>query len=348
MIAKVPTKTDDEKSDATTTLKENSLKAAGWAYLIGDATLCAANMMEGDRAGAKGAALWSAGSIVLLLFGNPGADRQLKLLNQRLGTYLKKQGVEIPKNPTTAELAKEGGVIEHILKFFYAYPSQILNTLYAVGGASIAKGGFEQGMKTDFTKGALVTAGGLAGLLIPEKPRNPKHSAHSLLGKTWEWAQEKPLRVAGTFYHLNNVFAAASVYEKWKQNKNNPDLSKLARYSPYVRFLNVASFIVANVLLGMSSKEHGGSNEKDNQQILAKLASESAAVVVAQPKEVQETLVQNIAGYLSAQPEIKKTAPEIAELLHVKLGQVREALPVAGRWQSHVQKGSPPQLSPSV
>lgn len=62
-------------------------------------------------------------------------------------------------------------------------------------------------------------------------------------------------------------------------------------------------------------------------------------IIAAQHPKVQEDLVQNIAGYLSAQPEIKKTAPEIAEMLHNKLAEVQKSLPVPGKWESHVQKG---------
>lgn len=344
-----PTDTQGQhKESVTQRLKDKSLKAAGVAYLIGDAALCAANLIEGDKNGAKGAALWSAGSLVLLFFGNPGADRQLKMVNQRLGQYLKKQGIEIPNNPTTADLAKEGGVIDHIHKFFLTYPSQILNALYAVGGASIAKGGFQQNMKTDLAKGTLVTAGGLAGLLIPEKQRDPNHPPQGALAKTWAWAQEKPLRVSGTLYHANNVFAVASIYEKWKQNKQLK-IAGIAKYSPYVRMLNVSGFIVANALLGMSSKGHGGGNEKDNEKIIAQLADEAAQVIVAQPKEVQEALVQNIAGYLSAQPEIKLKAPEIVDLLHTTLAAVQQRQPaLAGNWQQRMEHTSNPALSPTL
>ncbi len=56
------------------------------------------------------------------------------------------------------------------------------------------------------------------------------------------------------------------------------------------------------------------------------LADKSALILsAAQPKGIkQEALVQDIAGYLAAQPGSIKTAPEIAELLHGRLAQATQ------------------------
>ncbi|MFW0777698.1 MAG: hypothetical protein ACN2B6_08285 [Rickettsiales bacterium] len=326
---------DSKKQGPIDALKNQSLKAAGVAYLVGDAAMFAAGMMEGDRGGATGGLVWGLGSLAAARYGNPNTEKQLELLNRRLGNYLKEQGVEIPANPTTAELAKEGGVIDHIEKFLYAHPSQTLNAIYATGGLTTAQGGFRKNVKGDFAKGALVTAGGLSGILIPEKKPDPKHPPKDGLGKVWSWIQEKPLRVSGLFYHGNNVAAAYSIYEKWGTQKNAPKMNL------YLRMVTVSSFIFANTMLALSSKGHGAGGG-DDEKIIDQLAKESAAVIAAQPKPLQEALVQQISGYLAAQPDIDKKSNEIASLMHNKLREMgnTQTQYADNSWQNRVQNNS--------
>jgi hypothetical protein len=337
MIAKVPTKDPAESAESTlSSLKEQTLKASGWSLIAGDLALVFANHLEGEKHGFQGAALWLAGGAAAGFFGNPKAEKKLQLMERRLGGYLKKQGVKIPDNPTTAELSKDGGVIAHIESFLYSHPSELLSAAFAIGGGLMLKSDSSETRKS----GALVLAGALAGLLIPEKPPNPEHPARGLGAKAWEYIQEKPLRVSSAFYTANDYFIwkKAEIHRKEPGNK-----SYIARY------VTLAAYLLGNALMWFSSKENlGAKEESNNRKLYEGLAQVSAQVVAAQPQQLQEALVQHIAGYLSAQPEIKKTAPEIAALLHAKLGEVKPSLPVAGKWESRMQKGAEPQLSPSV
>jgi hypothetical protein len=314
-------------------LKEQSLKAAGIAYIVGDAALIFAKLMEGTQVGAGGAALWLGGGLAAAKYGNPKAEQRLKLLEQRLGQYLKKQGVKIPENPMTADLVKVGGVLDHIEAFLYTYPSQLLNALFAVGGALTIKGGIGRS-KSDLACGALVMAGALGGLLIPERKPDREHPTQGMLGKAWEWAQEKPLRVSSTFFHANNIFTITSAFEQMKKNP--------AGKSHWFRFLTAASYIFGNIMLSQSLKDNiSAKDQHRNEKVLEALAEASGQVIAAQPKEVQEVLVQNIAGYLSSQKEIKTTAPEIAKLLHAQLAVLRDKTPAAGQWRQRAQTAQP-------
>jgi hypothetical protein len=351
---------DQQAESTSTTLKENSLKAAGLAYLVGDFSLAyakyqeSAHKIEEDRragkditnaskmGGAIGALMWAVGGLAAARYGNPTAEKQIQLLEHRLGAYLKKQGVKIPKDPTAHDLAKDGGIIDHIETFLYAHPSEMLNATYAIGGVLTLKDGIKKHNFWDTYSGAFITAGALIGLLIPEKKPDPDHPAKGTFGKAVEWVQEKPLRTSGALYHLNNVAMLAGAWNKTTENKST------GLNSHWFRYLTAGSYIFANSMLALSSKEASTKDAEKNNATIQKLADESAAVITAQPKEVQEALVQNIAGYLSAQPEIKKTAPEIAELLHAKLAETKAAMPIAGKWQQHIETGLNPQLSPSL
>lgn len=366
MIAKV-TDIEAEKAapeqpaSTTSKLKDSSLKAAGWSYLIGDAAFVASGVFDKtkDKKGkwdhAKVGLYWGLGGLAAARYGNPSAEKQIELLCTRLGEYLKKQGVEIPKSPKTADLTKHNGIIDQIEAFLYAHPSEMLNTIYALGAGQLITENYPKlrdakknkltteqlnSVKSDLATGILVGAGSLAGLLIPEKKPDPDHPPQGVLEKAKAWVQEKPLRVSAALFWAGNGVMTYGAFAK----RNEALKSGSGDKSYLWRFLIAGSYIFANALLSLSSKGHSA----EKSDITPQLADVSATVIAAQPKEVQEALVQNIAGYLSAQPEIKKTAPEIAELLHAKLAETQKSLPAAGKWQTLVQKGAEPSLSPSV
>ncbi len=73
----------------------------------------------------------------------------LYLFERRLSDHLGKQGVAIPKNPTTAVLAEKSGLIDHIEAFLHTYPSQMLNATYAVGAAQLIRSGLQHNKHWD-------------------------------------------------------------------------------------------------------------------------------------------------------------------------------------------------------
>jgi hypothetical protein len=311
-------------------LKKQSLKVAGISYLIGDAGIIAAALTdpkkdswkEKGRHAAVGA-YWALGGLAAARYGNPTAEKELELLSKRLGEYLKKQHIEIPDSPTTAALIKPNGVIDTIEDFLYQHPSQALNTIYAMGAGQQIYSGIKDLKKAigsndkllarfDISSGILVAAGALAGLLIKEKQPDPTHPAHGSWQKAMAWVQEKPLRVSGWLYHANNATMLGATYVKYKANPESKN---------YLwRALTATSYIFANTMLQFSSKSGGtASNPQQDHETMAALADKSAIVIAAQPKEVQEALIEQISGFLASQHEVSLKAPEIAQLLHDKL-----------------------------
>ncbi len=295
-------------------LKSKSLQWAGYGYLIGDAALSTARLMENDKVGAAGGALWATGSLVCAKYANPSAEKQLKLIEQRFAEYLVKQGVDISNNATLTGLAKNAGVREHIESFLYAHPSEILNAVYAIGAGFVLKGGIQKKSMADIACGAIIASGALAGLLIPEKKPDLKNPPKDAAGKVWQWMQEKPLRVSGASYHISNIFALGGAVEQMKKNPSGS--------SHWFRFLTATSFIFANTALAMSSKNQENGATKHADVVTAQLADISTHIIASQAPAVQEAMVQQISGYLAAQPEINKKSDEIASLLHAKLAVI--------------------------
>lgn len=335
-------------------VKKKSLKAAGYAYLIGDAAIIAAGMTDPNKKtwGEKSrhalvGGYWALGGLAAARYGNPSAEKELSLLSHRLGNYLKKNHISIPDAPNTEELAQSGGVIDHVQDFLYRHPSQILNAIYAMGAGQLIYSGIRDMhaagnksaltlAKLDATSGGLIAAGALAGLLIKEKKADPTHPAHGAWQKALSWVQEKPLRVSGLLYHANNVSMVAATYFK---HRSNPD-SKNYLW----RMLTAASYIFANTMLSISSKHSGtATTDEEDAKNREALSKSAAAVIAAQPRELQQALLLQISSYLSAQPEINRSPEEIAAQLSAKLAEMHPEKPAAeviSGWQQRIQTPS--------
>lgn len=350
-MAQPPNIASDE-STGVSKLKEKSLKAAGYAYLVGDAALFAAGLMEKNIKGASVGLLWGLGGLAAARYGNPAKEKQLELLTHRLGDYLEKQGVKIPDIAECKMLTEKESVLYHIEEFLYSHPSEALNAVYAVGAAQMVGSGIAQKFTPDISSGALIGAGALAGLLIPERKPDASHPAHGALGKAMQWVQEKPLRVSGALYTINN---ASMLWAGIAKRRQNP-----AQKSYMLRFATAASYIFANSMLAMSSKGGSGGDKKADD-VLQSLADTSARVIIAQPQELQEALVEHVSAFLSSQPEVNKKAPEIAEILHKKLAEVKATQqPAQGvaeaakappeSWAGHIaaEKAALPAVAPSL
>lgn len=320
-------KTDDTPFDA---LKDSSLKAAGYAYLVGDAALFASGVMSGRKGEAASGLLYTVGGLTCARYANPKAEKQLQLLGARLGAYLRKEGVAIPDQPDLQALMKPGGVMDHVEAFLYAYPSQVLNATYAAGGIQLLRSGLQHGKRWDMASGALVAAGGLAGLLVHEHPADPEHPPRTPFSRALSWLQEKPLRISGGLYALNN---ATLIMSALGERRETP-----ANRSYMFKFLTAASYIFANAMLAISSKENGAGREQGDDA-LDRLADAAARIIAAQPQALREGLTQHVAAFLAAQPEVPLKAEDIALLMQQKLRSVRA--PAPGGWLSRLD--APPQ-----
>ncbi|MDE3061087.1 MAG: hypothetical protein KGJ06_08750 [Pseudomonadota bacterium] len=311
-------------------LKEHSLNWAGLSYIIGDVALAAA--------GEWGGAWWLAGGVVATMYGHPKAEKQFQLLSDRLGNYLRREGVEIPETPDTESLRRKGGVLDHIESFMYTYPSQILNTAYTIGSLLLIRSGLQPktGQKRDYAlagAGALVIAGALGGLLIKEKKPDPDHPPQGAAEKAKAWIQEKPLRWPAIAYGLNDVMLAISTY----QNKKNNPLNSL-------KWITVSTYAFGNVMLALSKKNNAGNAA--NIEALEQLAETSAHVIAAQPPDIQEKLLQRVATFIALQKESHMTADEVSAMLHQKLASVASRGPLTG-WQHRTSPTGIP-LTPTL
>lgn len=320
------------------TLREKSLKAAGVNFLLADASLIASGLLAGGLGGkfmmGAGASGLSAG-LVGINYGNPKAEHQLNLIYTDLRAHLKKNDIAIPTDHTPEALAKDGGLLSHIETFLQRYPTQVMNTLYSTIGLFFLLEGREAGKaglvgkKKDMTKsGSLLVAAGLAGLLIPEKKPDPNKPPQNIFERAYAWVQEKPLRVTGTLMTINQFFLGKVVLGEHKKAPFNP--------STMFKMVAVASFVLGNTLLALSSKSEGGGKGMDEKTLNA-LADTSARLIAAQPEAVRESLLENVAGFLSKEPYVEISEAELRQKLKERLDKVMgKGRTNAESWQGRV------------
>lgn len=312
-------------------LKQESLRAAGYSYLVGDAALFASGMMSGRGHEALSGAAYTAGGVVLARYGRENAERRLQTLQGKLKEYFANEHIAIPKESelNTITLKGEGGIIDRIEDFMYTNPSQVVNTIYALGSFSMIRSGIKHGKGRDTASGALIAAGALAGLLIPEKQPDSDHRAEGIFGKAWEWVQEKPLRASGYLYMGSNAALVSSALE---ERSINPQ-----QKSYLFKFLTAACYMVANGLLSISSKDSVSHIDKDDHaKAMEKLETTAARVISAQPQELKEHVIQQTSEFLAAQPDIKLSAKQIASDLTERIKELSTTQNKS--WQENVQQ----------
>jgi hypothetical protein len=327
-------------------LKSKSLKAAGIGFVLADSALIASGALSGEwKVGMAGAFGLTAGAVGTR-YGNPKAEKQLELVERRLGQYLKRQGVEIPQNPTTENLTKEGGIFDHIESFLYKYPSQVMNAFYSMIGVSFFMNGLQKKDGFDMKmSGALLVAGALAGLLIQEKKPDPKNPPQGTLQKVWSWIQEKPLRLTGTLFTANQAFLLKDAIQDRSKSPDN--------YGYLFKMMAVACFTFGNTMMAMTSKSHGGKGNSMDAATKEKLAESAAMVILAQPKQVQDNMLEHVAGYLATESYVNMSASDISAMLKKKLEEVRAAHPELqsaekSGWQAKVNESKGTAVQPTL
>ena len=311
-------------------VRENSVKLAGVGQFIGDTALLAYGAaMKNFQIGSVGVLGYTAGTIGTR-YGNPKVEKQLAIVERQLGNYLRQQGIEIPKDPTLEKLQKPGGVIEGVESFLYAHPTQLINTCFSLMGVQLFRDGLKNNIKPFLVSGALLTAGGLTGLLLKEKKPDPEHPPRGALQRAINWVQEKPLRTTGLLAMASPI---ALTIDGITERKRVP-----GKNSYMFKLMAAAGFFLCNAMISISSQGAGGGAEMD-EATRNQLAEAAAGVIAAQPKEAQAQVITHVAEYMASQPYVHMNIDEIGAMLHKKLDEVILATPT-GKWQQQLNTQS--------
>lgn len=299
--------------------KHSTLDMAGYGYLLGDLLLFGAGAASGKYKEAFTGLIWGAGGLALARYGNPPAERKLNELYGKLGEYMRRQGYSLPDGSTLqqAEVINHPGFWGSLENFLYKHSSEVLNAVYAIGAISLIKAGLEKSPEGKrnlgtLASGILVAAGGLAGIVIPEDPNADPSKETNPLSKAWAWARQKPLRVSGNLYTLNNASLTYSAYRDFKTKPGN--------YSYVLKLGTVASYVVANTLLGKSSRN--SFDGKADPALLAALEQASAEVIAAQNPAMQDAIIRHTAAYMAGNLSLGVDAQTLSAAMRSRVAEV--------------------------
>lgn len=223
--------------------------------------------------------------------------------------------------------------------------------------------------------GAFVFSSMGASVVMKEKPE-PAPGEAADQGILARFAA-KPLRIAGVGAMMNNLLniVGAAMWEgprvrKFQQEEYLPEKARLTAVmdatdsanweakaaaatdlaalekqnviagnygvAAKLNLVTAATFILANGMYAMASKDTGADIKALGG--LDRVYAVTAHVIAAQPKEHQPELIHRMAGFLSAQNDVKDSAEEIASALREKVQGLQQH-----PWTARVRPATSPQ-----
>ena len=333
----------DTHTEQKSSWRDKTLKAAGVGYIVGDVAGVGASLARGGLekkwSTAGGFATWLVGGVAAGVYGNPDQERQLEILAHKLERHLHKQGITIPQDVRAQDaLLKDQGFFHGVERFLYEHPSEVLNAAYAVGAGMMMHQGiknvrageknwFPKSLKldeiykkttTDFWSGALVMTGALGGLFIKEDPQaGEKAKDGGPIEKANAYLHEKSLRFPSIMYWLNNAVLFGRVLQERKEfggQKIKPHLFST---------VTLATYVFSNLMLQLSSRNQIAAHLSEDA--VAKLEQAAAAIIAAQPPQMQAALLTDASQYMAAQKGVTLPADEIAKQLAARITEITGA-----------------------
>lgn len=320
-----------------------SLVAAGYAFGLGDIALMTVGKLRNNASGNSefmSGLAFSTSSLLLMRYGKKKPEKSFKELHDRMLGQFVTEGIEIPgaQYLDLKTLGKPGGVASRLDHFLYEHPAEMNCAINTYAGYRMADAGMK--MRKDdpkagalkATAGTVLMAANTISLLVPEKPKSEhpdakkqekeekqkKGPAHAVMN----WVQEKPMRVIGYMAVINNFFQLASALTERKHSRN---ATGKARHFWALNLAASLSYMSANALLAISPKDANASMHDEAKDPFADIYTSAAAILVNQPEEKRELLVNKMAFYLSSQPEIRNSPQEVAQIITHKLSEVKDS-----------------------
>ncbi len=303
-------------------LNDNSLKYGGWANLVGDGALLASGLKSGRSKEINTGALYTVGGLIVSRYGNVKTEHHLRQVSEQLAGFLQQQAGMLPEHCGLYSILKDrrDNGLQKMEDFLYRYPSQATLGIYTLGAFSMLQSGIKHRKFWDAAYGVSSVSTKLASLVVPEKKKTAATESHEKattpIGKVFEWVQEKPLRIFGYGSMVTDALLGMSAYREYKSNPQQ---------KAYIfKFLTTGTYLMADMMFAISSKEGEGKFDPDEQRRIEGLAAETIA---AQPGAIQGALTNQVAGFLSTRPEMRGSTQDIAESIGEQVKYMR-----SNRW----------------
>jgi len=311
-------------------LKKRSLQASGVFYGVGDAYFIGYGHKGESKLNTAAGIFYALPTPVLLAYGkNDQSSLQIEDLSRQMSKYLTNEGIKLPNECSLQSIVDDHkkGLIKTTNDLFQRYPSEFMNLSFAVAGACIAaaavpylgKGVVKDKRLENWLNvgvGASTISSGLFAAMVNEKKHDPDAPKKHGLAAVWEWAQEKPLAVAGIGYIVSTFLHAASA----KVGMRSKDPAH--REAVKMRWVFVGASLIAELLVAISSKGHGQGVVSDNSVDNSVIAL-SADLISKQPPAMQESLIEHVATFLGRPDVMAVKDANIREKLHTQVEAMR-------------------------
>lgn len=333
-----PTVQDEPGDHPTRTAKEwledNSLKTGGVLNLLGDAALLFSGLKSGRSKEAYAGGLYTAGALVAAQYGNVKTEYHVHQVSERMAEYLRDQAAVLPEDCGLYSILKDkrDGVLKNGEDFLYRYPSQTTLGVYTLGALAMLQSGMKHKKGWDMAYGANSVATKVASILVPEKGaaeltegERQEKAKHGPVGKVIDWVHEKPLRIFGYGSMVSDALLGMSAYREYRADP---------RQKSYIfKFLTTGTYLLADLMFAISSKNPAGTDDKFDAEEQRRVEALAAEAIAGQPRAMQQPLANQVAAFLSTQPELNGRGAEIAvSIMH----QVDEAQ--HNPWSCHADK----------
>ncbi len=303
-------------------IKNNSLRASGLIYMLGNAMYYMAGAYNTNKlAGAEDkrmALSFAAGDALLGTFGGRDDARQFRSLLTKLKHHMESTGIEIPQNAAIyVETSNQGRSFgERAIDFMHDHINVLKISAEVLGGYFAFRSGLKKNDKGErnwlkAVGGAVVVGGWGAALAVKEKkPDNEQLQNATPTEKLVAHIQEKPLRLAGW---AGLAFNALNFGGTWANRGTASGKWNMAA---------VGSMVSANTLYSISNKTTGGDIKTD--AMVRDVYSVAAQILNKQPEGVREAAIESTARFLGERPEIKDRHEEIIVRLRQEMEVQRQ------------------------
>ncbi len=337
-----------------------SLQLSGLLYAAGDISYIMYGVKEQHKLDMAAGFAYMAGTWALLAFGrNDNADKQVRDLSRRLVSHLQAQQQDIPADCALTHIAEQHkqGTFDKLEDYLSRYPAELFGTFTGTAGLLIMasalrhKVPFAQTVRAkssawaDVGLGSLTAAASFGGILIKEKQHDPDGPPPAnTLEQAWRWIEEKPLRVTGYGLMVSTLFHAYSTSIDYADARKSGNKQKLSSIPFRAAF--IASNLIAEFMIAISSKGHGEGVEADGSVRHSMIAIASELIAKEKPA-MHEMLITQMAQFLGRPEVLGEKDSEITAQLREEVGRARDN-PWAGCGKQVQQTAWPRQPQSAV
>lgn len=296
--------------------EKNKLRIAGALNALGDVTFFAEGLKDRNPFIIAAGACYTAGTVVLALFGFSDKNRQVKELSERAAEFVNTHSTHKESSLESTEILRNRatGVFADADRFLRRYTAQVLLWFYTAGAAIMTISGikgyfFPAAGKPrknlgDLLVGSMSLLVKTASMLTPEKTGEEAEKEKATGKGLIAWFKEKPMRIFGYGSMLTEGFWGYRTYERYK-GKQAWKLGAAA----------TGSYVLADLVAANTNKDAANAVGKMSQDEQSKLENMMAETISYETEEKRELLSSQAANFLTKESIVNGSGEQLRDSL---------------------------------